>query len=228
MFRSTDNGANWTTANVGLGNRYVSAVASNGTHVIAGTNDGLYRSSDDGQSWKRVTTGLPSTSILTITAIGSDFLVGAGGQGIVRSDNNGDTWRIVSDGLKNPVVFAMAASGTNLFVGTWGGSVWRRPLLQLAGVGDGISMQPAVVLRVTPNPVLSTAIVHYRLDSRTTVSITISDALGRVVSRPVVDEMQERGENQLVLETEGLAAGVYHCTVKTGNNQRVTSVVIIR
>ena len=56
MFRSTDNGDNWTAINTGLTNTRVHgalAINSNGD-IFAGTIGGVFRSTDNGDNWTAI------------------------------------------------------------------------------------------------------------------------------------------------------------------------------
>jgi len=122
IFRSTNNGTNWTAVSAGLTNLYVNAFTVSGTNLFAGTEgNGVYRSTNNGASWSA--TGTLSTPYVYALAVsGTDIFAGADGDGVFRSTNNGASWTLVSTGLTNTRVFALATSGTNLFAGTFGGA----------------------------------------------------------------------------------------------------------
>jgi len=76
VFRSTDNGDNWTPVNTGLdcGNIWSLAINPVGT-IFAGTagcGTGVYRSTDNGDSWTLVSTGLTSTDVAALAVNGSN------------------------------------------------------------------------------------------------------------------------------------------------------------
>ena len=126
VFRSEDNGDNWTAVNTGLINTYVQALAINQSgHIFAGTEAGVFRSQDNGGSW--VNTGLTNTDIqaLAINADGHIF-AGTYGGGVFRSQNNGGSWTAVNTGLTSTYVWALAINANgHIFAGTYQADVCR-------------------------------------------------------------------------------------------------------
>jgi hypothetical protein len=60
------------------------------------------------------------------------------------------------------------------------------------------------------------------------VTITIYDALGNMVTPPVVEDALDGGDHQIVVETGELAAGGYICSVKGGGVERSVRFVVVR
>ena len=90
MFRSTDNGTNWSRINEGLSSTLVQDVAiDNSGHIFVATQGGLFRSTDNGNSWKNISNGIftPYVRSLTINKSGHIF-VGTSGDGVYRSIDN--------------------------------------------------------------------------------------------------------------------------------------------
>ena len=59
VFRSTNNGANWSQINTGLTTAYVNALAINSSvFIFAGAGGGVFRSTDNGANWSQINTGL--------------------------------------------------------------------------------------------------------------------------------------------------------------------------
>jgi len=64
VYKSTDNGANWTKAS-NVPGQAVTSFASNGTTLFSGViNNGVYSSSNSGTSWTNIRTGLPQPGIV--------------------------------------------------------------------------------------------------------------------------------------------------------------------
>jgi photosystem II stability/assembly factor-like uncharacterized protein len=129
VYRSTDDGSNWTFANNGLpGNSYdyIISLAAIGTDLYMGTLDsGVYRSTDSGASWTAENTGLSNASVNSLANIGTTLFAGTMGDGIYRSVNNGASWTSANVGLTDPVVNAIAVVGPNLFAGTPDSGIYR-------------------------------------------------------------------------------------------------------
>jgi photosystem II stability/assembly factor-like uncharacterized protein len=136
IFKSTDTGATFATANTGLGNGMVNSVTTNaaGTaslvaHVIG---YGVYRSIDTGATWTLSNTGLPSgfVALAGISKIGTSTLyICTDKQGIYRSTNGGANWSIWgSSGASGDTAFARNVSAdptaaNKYFIGTFEGMV---------------------------------------------------------------------------------------------------------
>ena len=63
IYRSTEDGEHWTTANEGLTDLRIESMAVNiSGHIFAGTHPGLFRSTDNGQTWNHIDYGTLATS----------------------------------------------------------------------------------------------------------------------------------------------------------------------
>lgn len=131
VFRSTDNGANWTAVNTGITDLDVRSLAVNvNGDLFAGSVGGVFRSSDDGANWTAVNSGLPYPAYdLAVNSNGHVFAA-TGGQagygGVFRSTNNGESWTNI--GLKDTTIWTIAVnpSSGHIFAGTfWGEGVFR-------------------------------------------------------------------------------------------------------
>jgi len=121
VYRSTDNGANWSQINTGLTNTDVTALIFSGSNLFAGTSfGGIYRSTDYGENWTEVNSGLSVLFINTLAVSGSNIFAGARysvtGGGVFLSTNNGTNWAYV--GLTDNEVYSLAVLGSNIFAGT--------------------------------------------------------------------------------------------------------------
>jgi photosystem II stability/assembly factor-like uncharacterized protein len=121
VYRTTDNGENWSQVNSGLTSTSVSALVFSGSTLFAGTSvGGIFRSTDYGLNWTEVNSGLSVLFINTLAVSGSNIFAGARysvtGGGVFLSTNNGDSWTYV--GLTDYEVYSLAISGDNIFAGT--------------------------------------------------------------------------------------------------------------
>jgi hypothetical protein len=122
VYRSSDNGASWSEASVGLTNLNVHTLAASGTTLFAGTlttmidpsDNDTYRSTDNGASWMKLNT---SFTLLSLAVKGTDLFAGTAGQGIYRSTDNGASWVQINTGLlKDNRIYApaIAVIGTDI------------------------------------------------------------------------------------------------------------------
>jgi len=107
IWRSVDNGTNWTFH---LREAEVNAFAASGSTIYAG-GGGLWRSIDGGDTWQRL--GFAGGGIHALAMLGPDVYVGATG-GLYRSSDDGATWDLLLD----EGIYSVAASGTTIFAGT--------------------------------------------------------------------------------------------------------------
>lgn len=95
VWRSTNDGQSWSISNTGIGNYYISglATAPNGS-VFAVVGSGLERSTNEGVSWEFVLVSSSEFRCLAISkAVQSSGMIFAGStNGVTRSTDNGGTW----------------------------------------------------------------------------------------------------------------------------------------
>jgi uncharacterized protein (TIGR03437 family) len=126
VFRTTDNGVNWTQVNNGLTNTNVFALAMSGTTLFAGTRlGGVFRSTDNGANWIQVNNGLTNLIVYALTINGTTLYAGTDGGGVYRTSDSGANWTKVNNGLPGSNVLSLSVSGTTLFAGTFGSGVYR-------------------------------------------------------------------------------------------------------
>ncbi len=124
IFRSSNDGDNWTPIDSGLTDKYVYAFTSYGTNLFAGTaNGGVYLSTNNGTNWTAVNSGLPNLYVISLAVSGSNIF--AGGSGIYLSTDNGTKWTNVNPYLANQCLIfrTLAFSGTDIFAGLIAGFI---------------------------------------------------------------------------------------------------------
>ena len=127
IFRSTDNGDNWSEINTGLTNNVIFDLSVNSSgDIFAGTGGGVFRSTDNGDDWSEINSGLTNTTVFALTINNSDDIFAgtfSGNGGVFRSSNNGSTWSPV--GLIGVFIYGLAINDNgDIFAGTFAG-VWR-------------------------------------------------------------------------------------------------------
>jgi photosystem II stability/assembly factor-like uncharacterized protein len=130
LYRSTNDGASWTTVSLGVASTYVLSLSVGPSgNVFAGTSDNLYnignvsRSTDNGATW---TTSLSGVQPVWSLAAGDSLHVYAGtwptqaleSARIYGSTDGGQTWRVVYSAPLNHYVASLATSpGGTVFAG---------------------------------------------------------------------------------------------------------------
>jgi photosystem II stability/assembly factor-like uncharacterized protein len=121
VFRSTDNGANWTAVQTGnAGTFWACQSLRSGTLLAAGLGGKVYRSTDDGVSWQPVAVATRS-SITALAQLPSDRVVGVGADGaMLVSHDDGVTFQathlrerteltaVLANGRDTAIVFSSA------------------------------------------------------------------------------------------------------------------------
>jgi photosystem II stability/assembly factor-like uncharacterized protein len=126
VYRSTDNGQNWTAITNGIndptGLIYMN-IYSDGPTLFLGTSNGPYYSTDNGDTWQAGSfPGINSWALLgaKFLSTGTSHIYGladgGGAKGIYRSTDNGNNWLKVFDGL---VMGNFVVLGTDIFVSGW-------------------------------------------------------------------------------------------------------------
>ena len=120
VWRSTDGGATFQYAGLGMwgqmadGLRSVWALAIPPTtgDVFAGSSDGVFRSSDAGATWERVASGMKGVDASSIlgTSSGSVF-AGTTKSGLFRTDSKGTSWARPAQVVVWPEIIAIGLVG---------------------------------------------------------------------------------------------------------------------
>jgi photosystem II stability/assembly factor-like uncharacterized protein len=120
VFRSTDNGANWTAVNSGLPEKTIfMCLAASGARIFAGSmGKGVFLSTDRGASWKPVNSGLSDLRVMSLMIDGEKLFAATTGGGVFLSTDNGVGWAAVNSGLpEGTSVNCIFKSGNSLFAG---------------------------------------------------------------------------------------------------------------
>jgi photosystem II stability/assembly factor-like uncharacterized protein len=132
LYRSTDGGANWSSAGAGMRTSYVTAFAfgPSSTLVAATLGGGVYRSADGGGAWTPSSEGLDLglANALLADPAAPVAVFAAFSDGVYKSSDGGGTWQAVNNGLPVAPVSALAArpgSPRTLLAATLGGGVFK-------------------------------------------------------------------------------------------------------
>jgi photosystem II stability/assembly factor-like uncharacterized protein len=124
IFRSSDNGDNWSSVYTFPFWISQSSLTSQGSYLfIATSGHGVLRSSDNGVSWTEVNNGFPYSpySVEKITTSGQ-YLIG-GRYKLFRSSNYGNNWDSCTTGLATPLsVYELSVIGSKVYIGTTKGA----------------------------------------------------------------------------------------------------------
>jgi hypothetical protein len=135
IFRSTDNGTSWATANSGLPDEtHIEDLETIGPNLFAATSpsngikfSGIYLSRDDGESWVPINSGLPfAARTLALAVIGPNLFArlihplynpSENLEGVFASMDSGAHWKAINSGLPwGQRVSGLVAIGTSLYI----------------------------------------------------------------------------------------------------------------
>ena len=127
-FRSADGGDHWASANPGLLDLTVLALAVSPDFIadktaFAGTASGLYRTRNGGQAWRGLEPPVddPAVQCLAVSpAFARDrtVLAGTEADGLLRSQDGGRTWEVVPDLAQGGVTAVAFGGGLSVAVAT--------------------------------------------------------------------------------------------------------------
>jgi len=126
LFRSTDNGSNWT--NIYFQNGVINALTvDTANRLYASTGSVLYYSTDYGVNWNIAGTGLPGSGSYynLCTSPNHNMYINSSSLGVFRSTDGGSNWTAVNSGLPNTYVGTIKAATNNyLFAGISGQGIY--------------------------------------------------------------------------------------------------------
>src|ERR1035437_2756060 len=110
IYRSTNNGTNWTYS--GLQSDGVACMDTNSTTIFVGTGSGVSLSTDNGATWIQTGLSLGIGYVQSIAVSGTTIFAGTG-SGLTVSTDNGVTWSPPK--LPNKQVRALVVNGGTVF-----------------------------------------------------------------------------------------------------------------
>ena len=208
LYRSVDGGLTWARADGGLyappnplnsNISYVSAITSRGDTLLAGTRGqyGMYRSPDGGLSWTPWSDGIPASPCC--------------GQGPER--RNAVTTVILGD-----VAYVWVEGADEPF------EFHSRQFSSPVSAAPPVSTPGSLSAQVRPNPSSGPARVAVTLAAAGPATVTVADALGRVVWQGA--GVYPSGETTLALPA--FAPGVYAVRVESAGASSASRFVVVR
>jgi ligand-binding sensor domain-containing protein len=132
IYRSTNDGATWLTANADLSISVVQAFGRNSSgHIFAGTTGGVFRSTNTGDSWAEESADMITSKVsaLVIKSTGNIFAGTRAGRIFISTDD-GANWALFNAGLPSDAVqslqaLAVSPATKDVFAGTKGAGLFR-------------------------------------------------------------------------------------------------------
>ncbi len=136
VFRSTNNGSNWSAVNAGLTNYYVHTFAVSGSNLFAGTGSGIFLTTNSGTTWAEATSNIITLGANTLAAAGTHLYAGMDDGHMVSSTDDGTSWQRDNSFSGAPIdiieigttlIATAAGSGSGLYFSTDQGASWTKP-----------------------------------------------------------------------------------------------------
>lgn len=231
------NGSSWDEKNFGLTNTNITALASLGGFLFAGTSQGsvggIYISSDNGINW---TLSLNDSWITSFLTVGSNIFAGSFGNGVWRSTNYGSSWSQINDGLGSGAYYVLSLGADNqyLFAGTNGSSIWRRPLSQLVtDVNEEINIFPAQfsLEQNYPNPFNPSTKISFSIPNvgsgLALTVLKVYDILGNEIAT-LVNEEKPSGVYEVEFNASQISSGIYFYKLQAGEFSETMKMTILK
>jgi photosystem II stability/assembly factor-like uncharacterized protein len=121
IYRSIDNGNNWSNVFDGFTLGVVQTLVEKDSSLYTATSSGLYLSKNYGTNWDLIATDSINATISSIVFTENKMFIGTNGSGVFLSTNDGTSWVPVNTGLTNKYISFLTISSSVLFTGTYSG-----------------------------------------------------------------------------------------------------------
>jgi hypothetical protein len=235
IYAGTDWGVYRSTSHQGIWER-VTGPSKSMTNSLAVANGVFYANTESGVYRMDVAADtLMRTRLLSsasdIAGAGATIYAGVYGSGVWSSSasDTGKLWNRMNDGLVNTKTVALDVVGGWLYASFADSTLWRFPLPE-EPTNDVAPTEPitSIDLRIWPNVVDDITTARITLVKPSPITLTIYDAMGRVVSPRIVVEMETHVYSDKVLKTDGLAPGVYYGVLNANGQTHTTKFIVAR
>ncbi len=119
IFKSTDEGVNWTENNSGINNKNILSINSKNSNLFCTSYDGVYRSSKANLYWLKKSSGIKNIWITTLTAYENKLVVGTYGSGLFILENNRFNRLNLGSGLMFIIDIKVTNDGIYVLSSSW-------------------------------------------------------------------------------------------------------------
>jgi hypothetical protein len=232
LWRSTNNGANWTITFSTNPNTFLES----GANVYCGTTlNGLMYTTNAGVNWAKIS--LPMSYINSLIKQDAYLIAGRDlNLGVFISSDGGVTWLERNQGFSPGgaayTVMAVTYNNGYVYAGTFGGSVWRRGYSELLSPNEIHQTSSEIPDKFSlsqnyPNPFNPVTQINYELPVTNYVSLKVYDALGNEVET-LVNEKQNTGSYSIDFNASILPSGIYFYKLVSEKYSETKKMVLVK
>ena len=119
IYRTSNEGINWTRINTGLTNFNINYILSIGTTQLCATRNGLFLSSDNGNSWAQISSIPITASVNSLLQIDQNNIIAGTSLGLYISTDIGISWRLINTGFGNIDISFLDINNSLLIAGNY-------------------------------------------------------------------------------------------------------------
>lgn len=209
IFKSTNNGSNWTPTSFTGFNGSVKTMTTIGSRAFAGHSTKISLSTNAGANWSIISTfGVNINSLVSYNNI---LFAGTAGNGIFASTNYGVNWVNVSGNLGATFhAGKLQIYGAELFASTSTLSVIKAQISTLVGLPSHSTELPEKfsLYQNYPNPFNPSTTINFDIPKKGNVKLEIFDLSGKLIEE-LLNEEKTAGTYSMNFNAENLSSGVY-------------------
>ena len=240
VWNTLNGGDTWTKVSADLPKRWVTDVATDPIDEATayaifsgyrfGENIGhIYKTMDNGTTWTDISGNLPDIPLnaIIINPNDMDQLFLASDIGVFETLDGGIDWQLLTANLPNvPVTDLDFHPPTNTLVAaSYGRGLYRYELPLLSTATESIPFSK-VKANIYPNPTSNILHIDLELMQSTTLSIHISNLMGRNVKTIILQQQMNNGTFQWAEKISDLPSGIYLCRIQTDFGESAFKVMI--
>jgi len=220
IFRSTNNGDNWTQLTAPTGVTSVTSIRyrTDNAQVYMATNNGVFLSTNNGDVWTGPGTGMTDLNVLSLKVVpnAQAMLYAGTATTVYRSTNGGTTWTQIDNGLGRMPISSIAVNGSSYWtvsrtyplVGKYDGTSWSTQTIT-GFAGEQIFRHPSNSYLFTVGAVGQQAVLYRSTDAGVTYSAlyTSPSASGNIFKGITYDP--QTTDRMYVYGKDGTTANLY-------------------
>lgn len=245
VYRSTDQGRNWSVINIGAGSRY-KMYAFDGALFVTFDEAGIRKSTDNGNTWQDYYPGLPTTNAFSrrlwgMTRVGNQLITyndasqsitpELGETGFYVLNSSGGSWQKVTTMENMPfrplgfITFEGDIYAVWENVGIWTNANVSTSI-DFAGQKDD---RPSEITldQNYPNPFNPSTNIRFEVVDGGDVKLQVFDLLGREVAT-LVNNRLAPGQHLVTFDASHLTSGVYVYRLQSGNSTQTRKMLLLR